>query len=1391
MILAKNFCCAFLILVLSVNFAEVLGQETPVDQEPDLKQVLADGWAISYRDLNLGWVHGRATLMPSAGMAEVTLVHPQTQAETSLRADSVTIDGNNVQIVLPAHAFGAPIDRDIGFEKLTPASPLVNLSLGGPDQQITLGSPSEPDQKVTINLTYDLQSDMLSGRWHQKVDAVTGRVGDNSGRFGHFHLGSPETGGGEMYGTEVWLRHKPEIKGSFAVFDQLGSSVAGYFYPYPFTSDGTMKEERAALQHDHKRIVMVLGKHLPLNNLEQTKLESLDEDVTYKAYRYQEYYKKNPQDTFERDKAFERLEALKKMDLAPYEHAQDDEFILLEATLKPGVKPGRKTLRVNGVETEWLLRFGDHRAEIGFSRDLAQDLRDRPAEELGNISLKHEFTEFVYRPEAIYIEIKTETRIPIETLPILVARNGEIIKFGPLRAISATLPDPEAPNTYRTPPIYLIKDGQQDLYPKDALTLVVEPQDVLQAALADTPILALSPNHAQAVVLHTPQDMSSAISGDWSVDPVTNKRNKHNMLWREAVYDAAVCAGIDEARQYTNANDLTRLAADSYSDFAIGEVFTDAPVYLTTEIKIGEHAGMIMIRQILLELMHAKMISLDASKTDDEILGLRSQLEKNIRFDPERLNTPTDDLPLNKVKIKDPSGKGMTTLASSFYPDILEKDFGIKGTKIDDYQLQAMREARVAMVKALKDSIKRVDDVDHCDVYELTQITGYGMKAVATRTNAALMKLKEVKSDFSDENGLPVTRQRLVWVPDLQARARVETVALVADRLRIQEEISNQNWESFIMAVGLATLPVSIWGAGAGLAADAILVTTATLDALDLLTSAVWEYTKLEAETQELNFALGVTTIAGTRRYNIAKENQSDRIVSAASVLFGAFQLGMDVKDIAKLLIARKTLHTRKSVERGTELIVDLNTQSADGPLVIRELTERERDDVLNAVIHVVRRESTLGLDLLETAELDVLKFSDLIESGVFDSIPPGVLTRPWWTDPLSEAARVRLEAESMLTVDHVRELITRFPERMQTHIMDDDALYILKKPISHLNEKTPANDLAAFEEAVARHKKNNNIPDQGPDHYDQTFEMNGSPEDIHYAPISVHRDKDTGGLVANLHAYQGRHDAEPLRPIGKKVPEDFDKAPPYVAHFTRSRIPDDIMGTGKDTLVFDLAQPYRHLPYLSRPNETFARVLKDEIPFDKLGPPRINGPLERTAAPRKIYDVAHPTSDVSAGVPFVMFTTMRMAQALGFEHADASLGVLKLNNVFSANTAAELHWLAHTYPDEPLEKLFRYTHSYRYAEATARQMGFRISEATDDVKILDYPRTVLEYEAASKQSLLSMVQRPFYFDPGKVTNVTELSVSKRRFMEAYLVPQAPEVPVGFDVYLKLEPIGR
>lgn len=1307
------FYALFALLNFCVLAAPLYAQPNAVSQ-PEFS-TLNGGWVISYNDHQAGLVQGRAYFDVDIDYGTVTFQLPDGAAQT-LRAQSVSVQGDALRVVWTADTEGVnPNFHPVG-QPVNSAGNSFTLKLGESTHEARLGTPPGLDQTIISDLVYNAANDSLAGTWTQSVDALTAQSG-GANRVGFFEFGASNVGGAMMTGSEAWSRPVPEIKDAFVIRPQFAMGLLGPAYPYPFNTGSEVDV------YDTKRYVFVYGKNLPHRRGERIEITSEDDKVEYYVYALKSTYERDGAraDRELLDRALERVDLTTQQEKPRYEREPGDDFMILEATLKPGVLPGYKGLAINDVDTAWTLRFGDHRATIAFARDLTIDLEPQLR---ANAIFETELTDLVYTPEEIIVELYAETELPFDEFQILIGKNGKQLKFGDQLGITVKK-DTERSNSrvYRSPPIHLIAPGTEALYPTGTLMVPTVNGDTLHARLGGAPILDLSSALTNVKVLDKPSNLLKIIEGEAAPEMIS---------WRGALLKSASCAGIDNPEGYSDL-ELARKEADDYSDVVISNIWRDVETILNTRIKVGEHAGTIALRPVFRSMLKSAEAVYAEDLADEATAGLRSTLRQAVT---------KGDHPLSKIMVKDPRGEELF-LSLTFYDDYLDEKYDLRGDERLEYQITAMREARRKLLAEIKGAIEKIDETDECDVKDMLYLTGFGTDVLRRRTYASLMKLKTITEDRIDAGGAVVPTSRTQWVANRQARAHVSNVALYAQTLKEQERVSDDEWDNYLLTLSLMSIPIGI-GAEI-LAIESVVYATAVLDFTDLALNIVQESSKQYAESVELEFARGARVAIGDARLHQAIRDDSSALVSYIKTAGSFIQVGFAVKSIGSAAEMQRSIirgnRTTKRIfaNRGVSNLEEFN-----------KLSPRAQKDVYRTIISAMHKETDLGRRFLNPDELRALNFERMIyrEELIAGAIGP---VRPAWAQGLTSQAISRLD--DMVTRLDIQRLVSENARVMNRLLMDDDVLDILR---------LPQDSLQNLERAVARHR--NRAPTRGPAFVDQAAPANGNPEGLYFRTQTALEDGET---TVVSHVYAGQSDSGVV-----------------YGQFVRARTSDTVFDTGKDFFVFDMAQANR----MALPDELLATPGKF-VP----GSPRLDMPQLREqvlsapgsryrAGPRWVQDVQVPLRDGGPGVPFVMWGNMHTYKALGFSYADPQAAGIMLKNVLSANTIGELSWLRHTYPTKSVDELFRYTLSYRYAQNTAEQLGFRISE----VKVVGAVPGEPGFWGASYR-LDELVNQHRWFDPGGARTIQEAEAAKQKFIETYTIPGNPKLPQSFNVYLKFE----
>src|SRR5690606_30982933 len=115
------------------------------------------------------------------------------------------------------------------------------LTLGEGDAATTVAvAPAPPAGAFELILEATTTSDVLSGRWSQRVSAATGQVPGGGGRAGAFRLLYDGVGGAVMEGLEQWQRPVTKLVTALPLADQFLMALGEPDYPEPFDASGRL-----------------------------------------------------------------------------------------------------------------------------------------------------------------------------------------------------------------------------------------------------------------------------------------------------------------------------------------------------------------------------------------------------------------------------------------------------------------------------------------------------------------------------------------------------------------------------------------------------------------------------------------------------------------------------------------------------------------------------------------------------------------------------------------------------------------------------------------------------------------------------------------------------------------------------------------------------------------------------------------------------------------------------------------------------------------------------------------------------------------------------------------------------------------------------------------------
>lgn len=895
------------------------GDIPPTDQpeaataadEPVETGDLSGSWIVHYPDRLLGRISGRAIVSEDERQVTVRLVHPVTGERHTLRSTAFSRSGQQLTITLEGTSPAAPsrymqpmpgevlrVGEGHPLDRPGPGS--VTLTLRDAEADVELLEPEAPPRD-TLELDLAISHGALSGEWEQRVNPETGRDGAGSGRLGEFSYLDDGTGLAVQRGPEIWTRPEPVIHMAVVNADQHGLLTSGApRFPYPWSADGA----RVLHPDTETRHILVLGEDLPVELGEPVRLESASETISYfvhaKPYRFDD----NPALRPLLDAAWSQIESgLRQQFLAgspsgaltASDHARmaqlmaelrQMDFILLRAELAPGALPGAHDFTLNGAAGSWVLRYGDMTGQFTFARPLPGG---------GDVTALSEPASFAFTPDLLYLEVRTAADVPVETLRFQVWVNGQPHLFDGWRDIVAarlelTAEDEDDlalrrtaaraagidPNTirpvrtYRSPPIALVPAGAAGA---DAGTIPgVEPGyripvntgDLVRGVLATPDDYRVTPIFAEVRVAASPGEVTA-----WTLGPDAGPA----LGWTQAVAQAMRCANL-EFETPVDFEASARRVARTFTNFIIlqGE-------RRQLEMRVGDHAAMLILRDTFIEMMTAQERALAAIRTPAAIASFRAETGPAIAADGLH--------PLGKLEISGPDGSRLD-FSFSFADDaFLQGQFALDAAGLAAWREQATREALATYLAETRGALQRAQAVMPCgDEQSLIALTGRGFDGVYQYALGRLITFRPTPLAPGD-----------YAKPDRAARAWLLGAPVFASALEAQQAYSSADTRAIITATSLATGVVGVAGglasAGLGLlggveaggAIGAFAYSAAVLgqagsavalgaDAVALGAAVTTQASRVYSARDEVRFARAAALSIGTTRLEEAIENE-------------------------------------------------------------------------------------------------------------------------------------------------------------------------------------------------------------------------------------------------------------------------------------------------------------------------------------------------------------------------------------------------------------------------------------------------------------------------------------------------------------------------------------
>jgi hypothetical protein len=1218
-------------------------------------------WRVTYVDDELGIVSGTAFVDAKAGSVRVDYVEPGSGSVKTMTSSSLRVDGDDLVIELDG------------------ASPRNTRhdGLGGPEQAVVIeptdaqivarwrGNRAAMDVTGLAQTDYDhvqlvlkIDGDRLSGIWRYRSQIFIARSLDGRGRDGAAE--TDENGVTWTTGLETWQRPKSVVYGVIPLEDQLGLTVytdgtSSANFAYPFGPEPTPV--------GRGRTLFIFGKDLPKDYARAFDVKGLDPGVSYQvlarpidaaaSVHYAELFAKG-------------WEALRQR-LEAEGNAVGDlgelSAILVEARLTPQTVPGILSLEIDGQEKAWLLQFGDNTAHLRVVRSVR------------SIN-PFESTHYLYPGEFVRVELETQVPLPVGSFNIVVGVDGTPLLLGDGTGIPAARSS-DNPRIYRTDYIYLdpaLAQGRAVDHRADAgvYAVPVRQGSVVTAVVGTVATLSIPPAMAQATVFESAGD--SAVGGDWST-------------WLDK---AIACTGDPTAADSDNADTITELLLSEFTSFLRFEL----PIWLETNVNVGQHAAMLMLRDTFVRLMVRNRAQLARLSSDEDILAFRRYLEPSVRQGVS---------PLSKVPVKSIDGVGETEFIWTFEHSILARLHDRRVDELEVWAIAATREALASYLGSMDAAVEMAQDVDDCDVEELLKITGIGFEPIVAIAKSKL-----------------IVPSGALRIPNYRARGFLESIPFIGEQLQIQERVGAHDTEIVLTSVSLAVLPVAAVGSAVG--SMAAVVTTFIIDILDAGYSLYTVIDQKWAVDREVQFALGAAEVIGLSRFERVEGTQQSWLsvfVNLGVITGGAaFGILVDVPDIYSGF--DRLLSVKKAI-RGRAAIMGMNSippaqAGATGAVTVANTVERAVEEALaqgSAAIGPARQQladTVAGLparsrSVDRPAGADIPSDAKPLQTHLDDlqGLPPrsidDVATH---LDQLSGSSRLsQLDAGSLDSA--LDNLVIGFDERPEwAGLFKPETFsrlepHLIRADVRRFVETDPARLAALLDNSDARLAR---IARQ--------------------VLVSEPGFANIADFEARVNRLVGRYD----EPISSRFYEQADD--PVIDAQMKSKgwyfaVKGQSSGTYHRRMELIVGDPDGNFGGLTRSYDptsgrfTFERAMRLDGDM-KLGG-HANEPV------RAMIPEGPDVAMGPRGTPTMQFYTMKIMNRLGIKYgAPDGIKVALLSTISNARTCAQVAWFKQTYfpgipwnqvPADALSEFLLGTHSARYAAEVLAAAGYRVKSAT------------------------------------------------------------------------------
>jgi hypothetical protein len=1016
------------------------------DPEEDKPIPIKGRWLVSHEDRLLGQVTGRATIDEDEVRARVTLQDPVSGQDYVLRSSKIERTDDQLIIELEGFWPGArdykeqPLGAEIDVTgSLAPpeGAAIGNMALGvdvreggpvklddlkveyrGKASNLEVYKPGFPDID-TVTLTLTIGEESLYGQWSYTANSQTGRDRKGNGRVGTFAFANDNSGEATQTGGEIWTRPKPVINVVIPTHDQVHIKQYGdAAFPYPWKKNGELVTHLA-----DRRYLLVVGTNLPQKLGEGAQFTSSDENITYHLQSKKKDFGAMGGDGGRVENALERIrkQILRRFRVASgngtvsieqldkltetMEALRKQDMVIVRAELKNGATPGLKGFTLDGTEESWVLRYGDFNADFSFSRPV--------------VGTKTDPLDYAFAPERVHLELRSFIDMPHDQIPMQLWLTNEAGKYAPhmfegsrnIMAVRLPVTDADRkrlanqkarakknggnPDAYRqvyiwrTPPMVLVDeasaaDGQTSIAPKikgdwrvpvrhntkiRGLIGKITTKEEGKKDKVDNARYWLNTNPSMTeigIIGATNEVAQFTLPGS----------SDNNLTWPGALRAATQCAGIN-LEPPINWNQIAQKTAHEFTNVIVLQAEI-AKLNMT----VGDHAAMLMLRDVFIESQKRQLANLDAIDTYGEIEGFRESARVPV-------NT-VDNHPLAELQAPTPDGDELSFEMTFSEDSFLNGRYGITKDNIDLWRQQATLDVigqyRATIQKSMDMAIaaKTCLDENSADKYKILASkekdggTVSQQNAMKSQREENLTKLAHLTSNgFAAMQRYAIARmvntdataenEGAEWKTDRLARLYALGVPTFAGALSSQQAYSQTDTQIMVTSVAVATSVTGLgggllaagraaswgpsvlgWAVSEGYSAAAIIRIATILDVYSTLDSIASTGMNKYTSLAELEFARGAVASLGMQRLDNAIANDPHW----ASVIFSVYLdiapelVGMDFHGLVSgplnlLPQGRRLISTTESIAEGRRLlgVVDASSSATEAATEVAETT--------------------------------------------------------------------------------------------------------------------------------------------------------------------------------------------------------------------------------------------------------------------------------------------------------------------------------------------------------------------------------------------------------------------------------------------------------------------